>query len=149
MSLRLAGRPAATKHPHNSVVHPSEFVSHSVCNVRRGTGTWFAAGNELADGDAFFFDIGCYGRGGYASDLARTGFVGEPPRAVRRAYRSLLEAHDLGVERARPGIRASQVHEAVNQYLRRQDLQVTPYALGHGVGLRNALCRRARVTLLP
>lgn len=113
-----------------------EFVSHSVCNVRRGTGTWFAAGNELADGDAFFFDIGCYGRGGYASDLARTGFVGEPPRVVQRAYRSLLEAHDRGAERARPGIRASQVHEAVNQYLRRQDLPVTPYAVGHGVGLR-------------
>ncbi len=114
----------------------SEFVSHSVCNVRRGTGTWFAAGNELTDGDAFFFDIGCYGSGGYASDLARTGFVGEPPRAVQGAYRSLLEAHDLGAERARPGIRASQVHEAVNRHLRRQDLPVTPYALGHGVGLR-------------
>ena len=114
----------------------SEFVSHSVCNVRRGTGTWFAAGNELAEGDAYFFDIGCYGSGGYASDLARTGFVGEPPRPVQRVYRSLLEAHDLGAERARPGIRASEVHEAVNQYLRRQGLPITPYALGHGVGLR-------------
>jgi Xaa-Pro aminopeptidase len=114
----------------------SEFVSHSVCNVRRGTGTWFAVGNELAEGDAFFFDIGCYGRGGYASDMARTGFIGEPPLAVQRTYRALLEAHHIGEERARPGIRASQVHEAVNQYLRRQDLPITPYALGHGVGLR-------------
>jgi len=114
----------------------SEFVSHSLCNVRRGTGTWFATGNELAEGDAFFFDIGCYGKGGYASDMARTGFVGEPPPAVQRAYRSLLEAHDLAAERARPGIRASEVHEAVNQYLRRQGLPITPYALGHGVGLR-------------
>jgi Xaa-Pro dipeptidase len=114
----------------------SEFVSHSVCNVRRGTGTWFAVGNELAEGDAFFFDIGCYGMGGYASDLARTGFIGEPPREVERAYRSLLEAHDLGAQFARPGIRSSQVHEAVNDYLRRQQLPITPYALGHGVGLR-------------
>ena len=113
-----------------------EYLSHSLCNVRRGTGTWFATGNELAEGDAFFFDIGCYGMGGYASDLARTGFVGEPPAAVRRAYRSLLDAHDLAAERARPGIRASEVHEAVNDYLRRQGLPVTPYALGHGVGLR-------------
>ena len=113
-----------------------EFVSHSVCNVRRGSGSWFAAGNELADGDAFFFDIGCYGHGGYASDMARTGFVGEPPRAVERAYRSLLEAHDLGAELARPGARASAVHEAVNDYLRRQGLPITPYAVGHGVGLR-------------
>ena len=114
----------------------SEFVSHSVCNIRRGTGTWFAVGNELAEGDPFFFDIGCYGRGGYASDMARTGFIGEPPLAVQRAYRALLEAHHVGEERARPGTRASQVHEAVNEYLRQQDLAVTPYALGHGVGLR-------------
>jgi Xaa-Pro aminopeptidase len=28
------------------------------------------------------------------------------------------------------------VHEAVNQYLRRQNLPITPYAVGHGVGLR-------------
>jgi Xaa-Pro dipeptidase len=114
----------------------AEFVSHSVCNVRRGTGTWFAVGNELAEGDAFFFDIGCYGKGGYASDMARTGFVGEPPGAVRRAYRALLQAHELGADLARPGIRASEVHEAVNQQLRRQGLPITPYALGHGVGLR-------------
>jgi Xaa-Pro aminopeptidase len=114
----------------------SEFVSHSLCNVRRGTGTWFAAGNELAEGDAFFFDIGCYGTGGYASDMARTGFVGEPPSAVQHAYRTLLEAHHVGEERARPGTRASEVHETVNQYLRRRGLPITPYALGHGVGLR-------------
>jgi Xaa-Pro aminopeptidase len=114
----------------------AEFVSHSVCNVRRGTGTWFAVGNELAEGDAYFFDIGCYGSGGYASDLARTGFIGEPPRAVLRAYRALLDAHELAADRAQPGIRASEVHEAVNQYLRRQQLPITPYALGHGVGLR-------------
>jgi Xaa-Pro dipeptidase len=114
----------------------AEFVSHSVCNVRRGTGTWFAVGNELAEGDAFFFDIGCYGIGGYASDMARTGFVGEPPREVQGAYRCLLEAHHIGEERARPGIRASEIHEAVNQYLRSHGFAITPYALGHGVGLR-------------
>jgi Xaa-Pro dipeptidase len=114
----------------------AEFISHSLCNVRRGTGTWFAVSNELAEGDAYFFDIGCFGAGGYASDMARTGFVGEPPRAVQEAHRRLLEAHHVGEERARPGTRASEVHEAVNEYLRRQGLPVTPYAVGHGVGLR-------------
>jgi Xaa-Pro dipeptidase len=114
----------------------SEFVSHSLCNVRRGTGTWFAVGNELAEGDAFFFDIGCLGIGGYASDLARTGFVGEPPLAVRRAHRLLLDAHSVGEQRARPGVRASEIHAAINARLRAEGLPVTPYALGHGVGLR-------------
>src|SRR5260370_9699234 len=87
----------------------SEFVSHSVCNVRRGTGTWFAAGNELTDGDAFFFDIGCYGSGGYASHLARTGFGGEPPRRVQGPLPSLPESPDPGGEPPRPRIRTPPV----------------------------------------
>ena len=62
-----------------------EFLSHSLCNVRRGSGTWFAVGNEFREGDPFFFDIGCYGPGGYASDMARTGFIGEPPQRSRRS----------------------------------------------------------------
>lgn len=113
-----------------------EFLSHSLCNVRRGSGTWFAAGNELAPGDAFFFDIGCYGVGGYASDMARTGFIDEPPSAVAEVYRLLLEAHQVGEAAARPGVRASVVHESVNDYLRSHQLPITPYSMGHGVGLR-------------
>ncbi len=113
-----------------------EFLSHSLCNVRRGTGTWFAGGTELREGDSYFFDIGCYGAGGYASDMARTGFVGEPPTPVQKTYQHLLEAHRIGEEKARPGVRASEVHEAVNDYLRGHGLPVTPYSMGHGVGLR-------------
>jgi len=113
-----------------------EYLSHSLCNVRRGSGTWFAVGNKLNNGDAFFFDIGCYGPGGYASDLARTSFVNEPPKKVQDAYQRLLEAHHVGEEAARPGVRASSVHEAVNGFLLAHKLPITPYSVGHGVGLR-------------
>jgi len=113
-----------------------EFLSHSLCNVRRGSGTWFAAGNELREGDSFFFDIGCYGPGGYASDMARTGFIGQPPAKVLNVYRQLLAAHRAGEAFARPGVRASSVHEAINARLREQGLPHTPYSMGHGVGLR-------------
>jgi Xaa-Pro dipeptidase len=113
-----------------------EFLSHSLCNLRRGTGTWFAIGNEFRDGDAYFFDIGCYGPGGYASDMARTGFIGEPPENVQTVYRQLLAAHRAGESLARPGVRTSQVHEGINTELRNQGLPITPYAVGHGVGLR-------------
>jgi len=34
-----------------------EFVTHSLCNIRRGSGTWCAVGNELAEGDAVSFHI--------------------------------------------------------------------------------------------
>jgi len=113
-----------------------EYLTHSLCNVRRGSGTWFAAGQTLREGDAFFFDIGCYGRGGYASDIARVGFVGEPPAIVSSTYARLLDALHVGEEAARPGVRVADVHAAINDYLRRQGLPITPYGTGHGIGLR-------------
>ncbi len=113
-----------------------EYLTHSLCNVRRGSGTWFAAGLTLCEGDAFFFDIGCYGQGGYASDIARVGFVGEPPAIVSSTYARLLEALHVGEEAARPGVRVADVHASINEYLRRQGLPITPYGTGHGIGLR-------------
>ena len=137
-----AARPGMTDHDVLAVAMRTlqeagvEYLTHSVCNLRRGTGTWFAVGNEFREGDAFFFDIGCLGAGGYASDLARTGFVGEPPAAVRSAYTHLLAALAAGEAAVRQGVRASEVHETVNRYLRGHGLPVTPYAIGHGIGLR-------------
>jgi Xaa-Pro dipeptidase len=114
----------------------AEHLSHSLCNHRRASGSWFAEGTVLREGDAFFFDIGCYGPGGYASDIARTGFVGEPPMEVRRAYDGLLEAYAVAQDCARPGATASAIHQAVNDCLAKQGLPITPYGVGHGVGLR-------------
>ncbi|UOR01294.1 Xaa-Pro peptidase family protein [Leucobacter allii] len=113
-----------------------EFVTHSVCNLRNGSGDWFAAGRCFAEGDPFFFDIGCYGVGGYASDAGRTGFVGEPRDAHREAYGHLLEAHRIAQSLAVPGAKASTLLAACNDYLAAQGLGRTPYAIGHGVGLR-------------
>lgn len=114
----------------------AEYVTHSVCNLRNGSGDWFAAGRRFRDGDPFFFDIGMYGVGGYGSDAGRTGFVGEPSPAVRRAYETLLEAHELGQSLVEPGVRASTVHDAVNAFLEGNGLRGTPYGIGHGIGLR-------------
>jgi Xaa-Pro dipeptidase len=114
----------------------AEHLSHSLCNHRRASGSWFAEGSVLREGDAFFFDIGCYGPGGYASDIARTGFVGEPPANVQSAYRGLLEAYAVAQEMARPGATASAIQEATNACLSKLGLPTTPYGVGHGVGLR-------------
>lgn len=113
-----------------------EYLTHSLCNVRRGSGSWFAVGRTLEEGDAFFFDIGCYGRGGYASDIARVGFVGEPPSPVTRAYELLLDAQRVGEEAARPGVPVAAIHSAMNDFLRSHRLAATPYGTGHGIGLR-------------
>ncbi|EYT54908.1 hypothetical protein H490_0106590 [Leucobacter sp. UCD-THU] len=113
-----------------------EFVTHSVCNLRNGSGDWFAAGRRFSAGDPFFFDIGCYGPGGYASDAGRTGFVGEPRDEHLAAYEHLLTAYHIAQELAVPGARASTLLAAANEYLEAQGLGRTPYAIGHGVGLR-------------
>lgn len=113
-----------------------EFLSHSLCNHRRGSGDWFAAGSVLHEGDPFFLDIGCYGPGGYASDIARTGFVGEPRAELRAAYDVLLNSYEVAQQTARAGALASSVQAAVNDFLEGKGYQRTPYAVGHGVGLR-------------
>lgn len=113
-----------------------EFVTHSVCNLRNGSGDWFAAGREFVDGDPFFFDIGCYGVGGYASDAARTAFVGEPRKHHAEAYATLLECHELIQSAARPGARASELQRIAKKFLVGKGYFGTPYAVGHGVGLR-------------
>lgn len=113
-------------------------MTHSVCLTRdvQLSGNWFAKGKRLWEGDAFFLDIGCYGSGGYASDMCRTGFVGEPHAAVRKAYEALFEAYRVGQAAARPGVRVSEIDRTINEMLRKQGLRETPYSMGHGVGLR-------------
>jgi Xaa-Pro aminopeptidase len=127
-----------------------EYLTHSLCNVRRPSGSWHAVGETLKEGDAFFFDIGCYGQGGYASDIARVGFIGEPHPAVQRTYLQLLDAQSVGEELAKPGVPANEVHDGVNAYLHRQGLATTPYGIGHGIGLRACepptICRQDRTS---
>lgn len=115
-----------------------EFLSHSLCNHRRGNGGWFAEGTVLQEGDPYFFDIGVYGKHGYASDIARTAFVGQPRREVVEVYHKLMTAIEIGESAVRPGVRMSEVARRVNDYLEGEGLPRTPYSMGHGVGLRQA-----------
>ena len=69
----------------------AEFITHNVC-VRGGSqlaAGWFPKGDRLWAGATMAFDWGCYVKGGYSSDVARTGFVEMPPQEVRKAYRVL------------------------------------------------------------
>ena len=117
--------------------HGVEAVSHTLV-VARGSGyhDFYAHGQRLWDGDTFILDFGVYGIGGYCHDFCRTHFLGEPPAHVLTAYRGLLKAFQDGVEFAKPGVRCSQIAERINSGLRKQGLLATPYALGHGIGVR-------------
>ncbi len=116
----------------------AQYITHNVCiqGESQVTGGWFPKGNMLWDGDTMAFDWGCYVKGGYGSDMCRTGFAGEPPKEVQQAYKVLMEAHQASQEVAKPGVPVSQIDKVLNDYLRNSGYPTTPYALGHGVGLR-------------
>ena len=116
----------------------AEFITHNVC-VRGGSkleAGWFPRGDRLWAGATMAFDWGCYVKGGYSSDIARTGFVETPPQEVQKAYRVLMEAHRATEAVAKPGVKVSVLDKTVNDYLRKSGYPTTPYSLGHGVGLR-------------
>jgi Xaa-Pro dipeptidase len=112
-----------------------EYLTHSLCNAMNDR-VWFASGRELRSGDAFFLDIGCYCGGGYASDMARTGFVDEPARNYAKPYKALLDAHEAVQEIANPGVSASRLDRVARDVLEAAGCPRTPYGIGHGVGLR-------------
>jgi len=114
----------------------AEAFTHSMCNVR-GSNSWFPQGERVGPRGAFFIDVGCYGLGGYASDLTRTCFVGEPDTTVRAAYKVLQDALRIGQEIAQVGVKVSLIDSAVNGYLIDNGLPGTPYSMGHGIGLRS------------
>ena len=119
-------------------INGAEFITHNVCGSGEAqlTSGWFPKGKLLEDGDAMFFDWGCYIKGGYGADMCRTGFVGSPRPEINKAYSILREAHQLGQDVARPGIKVSDIDNAVNSYLQKSGYPITPYSMGHGVGLR-------------
>lgn len=114
----------------------AEAITHFTCFVRSPFGDWFPAGRTLRKGEAIFIDQVYYGPGGYASDLTRTAFVGEPPAAVLDAYSRLLDVAATVREQARAGAKVSVLDELLNSTLQKMGLAPSPYGLGHGIGLR-------------
>ena len=117
----------------------AQFLTHNVCikGDSRLTEGWFPSGSTLWAGATMAFDWGCYVKGGYGSDMCRTGFVDTPPKEVQKAWRILMEAHRATEAVAKPGVKVSLLDKTVNDYLKKSGYSTTPYALGHGVGLRD------------
>lgn len=122
----------------------AEMITHFTCSIRPEFATWYPQGKRIHEGEAVFIDQVYYGVGGYASDLTRTVFVGEPDREVLAAYGRLIDARRVVEQAARPGMRVSDLDELLNSELERRGLRRTPYALGHGIGLR--VCEPPAIT---
>jgi Xaa-Pro aminopeptidase len=114
----------------------AEWVSHHIVIVNTPDRQWSPGGKNFWKGDTVMLDLGAYAAGGYCGDLCRIHFVGEPPAAVADAYRVLLEAQNAGIAAAKPGVRCSELQQTIDDVLTKNGLRATPYAMGHGIGLK-------------
>ena len=89
---------------------------------------------KVQEGDPLLFDFG--GRkDGFAADITRTVFVGEPSDEAREVYNTVLAANLAGLEMTRAGVTAHDIDDVVTGVL-----EASPYAdrirtkTGHGLG---------------
>lgn len=89
---------------------------------------------KVQQGDALLFDFG--GRkGGFAADITRTVFVGEPTDEARDVYNTVLAANLAGFDATRAGVTAHEIDDVVTGVL-----EASPYTdrirtkTGHGLG---------------
>lgn len=89
----------------------------------------------IAPGDLVTFDFGAI-RNGYCSDETVTVAVGEPDHRQREIYRIVKEAHDLALERVRPGAACSEVDAAARDHISSRGYRENfGHGTGHGIGL--------------
>ena len=73
---------------------------------------------------------------GYASDMTRTIFAGEPPAEMRRVYEVVREAQQRVVEQLRPGMPAQAADAVARRHIAGAGYgQRFIHRLGHGIGL--------------
>lgn len=90
-------------------------------------------GPEFKSGEILPLDIGSSYMG-YASDCARTIFVGSLDDRLRRIYEILLDARSAVLDKVRPGALCSDLHRTAAEEVRRTGYEQV-WRIGHGIGL--------------
>ncbi len=94
-----------------------------------------ASSKLLRERELVIFDLGAILRG-YAADMTRTVFLGQPSRRVQRLYAAVREAQQQASRVVRPGVRAGEVDASARRVLARKGLaRYFTHSTGHGVGL--------------
>jgi Xaa-Pro aminopeptidase len=80
-------------------------------------------------------DMGSF-QDGYASDMTRMLFLGNPGARVKRLYRAVLEAQLAAIDAVRPGVTTAHVDRQARKVLKAFDLdRAFVHSTGHGLGL--------------
>lgn len=86
-------------------------------------------------GDCLVLDFGGVYQG-YASDMTRTVFAGDPPAEMRRIYEIVQAAQQHAVEQLRPGMPAQAADALARDYINQAGYGPQfVHRLGHGIGL--------------
>jgi Xaa-Pro aminopeptidase len=89
----------------------------------------------LQESELVILDLGAI-LTGYAADMTRTVFLGEPSRRVRNLYSAVVKAQMRSVRAVRDQVQAAQVDSAARHSLAKDGLaRYFSHSTGHGVGL--------------
>jgi Xaa-Pro aminopeptidase len=89
----------------------------------------------LQENELVIFDFGAM-LGGYAADMTRTVFLGEPSRRIRNLYSAVLKAQAMAVRTVRDTVSAGAIDAAARRTLAKHGLaRYFTHSTGHGVGL--------------
>jgi Xaa-Pro aminopeptidase len=92
-------------------------------------------GAKLEAGSLVVVDMGAF-QDGYASDMTRMLFLGNPNGKVKRAYRAVLEAQLAAEDAVRAGVPAARVDAVARKVLKGYGLErAFVHSTGHGLGL--------------
>lgn len=90
----------------------------------------------MAEGETWRIDTGARFAGGYQSDLARCGVVGEPTRDQTERFDVVRRAQEAGIAACRPGLPASGVYAAVKDVYADVGHVLAMSHVGHGIGVK-------------
>ncbi len=107
---------------------------YTLCtSVNNGVVHGFPSKTALKDGDILSIDFGVL-YDGYYGDAAITVGVGKISDVARRLIRATREALYLGIEKAVPGGRLSDISHAIQSHVERDGFSVVRKFVGHGIG---------------
>ena len=95
----------------------------------------YPSSKPLQESELVILDLGAI-LSGYAADMTRTVFLGDPSRRVRSLYSAVVKAQRGAVRSVKDGVKAGDVDATARQILDGQGLaQYFTHSTGHGVGL--------------
>ncbi len=90
---------------------------------------------KISDGDFVLCDFGAnYMK--YNSDITRTFIFGNISKKQKKIYETVRRAQKIGLEKIKPGIRASEIHDAVFDFIQKSSFKdCFIHSTGHSLGL--------------